>query len=637
MRLPLIGYLLARCALFAAVTVYFSVIGVQAQGASFGPMRPANPADSIAYPPDTGDCESGPDRAMNLVLGVVHQCQKEFLDNRTDYAWIIAHVLGEFWVPGAGEWVMGELTTKLGKDATVCVLTGLVEGGGGSSRAQALAKAAIKEFREVSDRQKYYDKANKAWAGFSQYGREYVLTHKDHAKFLTYLDKKTFDRLKSTAKEASLVSALINYQDPTYKARTLVPEARDALNACSLTKAAASIQAAEEIQLVWLRQVRGDISRLKQGLRCLKEEHDRTQSAAPSGASLAHAQASQAFIEQRDTAKFNIEQLLKLDAEQVAALRQSADIKADIENRARIIDETLRKPFNAVKARAEQAFASCDYVGAEAHIRELQRYTRNGQCQGELKSEYYRELELQNELQARRAKRAEDESVIARRFSDAMSKGGSGDCIVFGEEAGYLTLLTKNVCVDQAAVRDKIGKLQDAARACEAAKNGANAAAAGNAVLTMQEPVLDDKKYWAGVWDHNAGNSRGEYYPGEYLAASTHTWTAPQTNVGPQGFQVTLTVKCETGPKQGGGLDTSTWIKVKGFQIVKSAADPTPIKEEDARAHVTCPRGGAGSDTKKTSVWVLPFPRYDEGAEAWIKIGGGPGVKYPYIARKPNP
>jgi len=598
-------------------------------------MRPVNPAMSVPYPPDTGVCESGTDKVLRLVQNVGAQCMKELQDNKSDYAWIAAHLLSQVWVPGAGAWVMEEFATKFGKDATVCVLTGLVEFGGGSPQAQAFTKASIKLLREISDRSKYAEKANKAWDGFSKYGREHLLKEKDHAKFLTFLDKKTFDRLKGTAKEASFVSALINLNDPTYQTRTLVPEARADLAACNLTKAAAAVQAAEEIRLDWLRQVRGEISRLNQELRCLREEHDRSMGNIPLVAPIEHLDP---FYKERDTIKLGIAQLEKLDSEQTVALQETADLKADIERRARVVDETLRKPFNATKARAEQAFASCDYSGAEAQIKALQRYTRDAQCQGELKSEYYRELELQNELQARLAKRAEGEELIARRFEKAIAATGQArDCKALSEEAGYLAILTKGVCVDQKAVQEKIARLNDEARSCELAKNGAGPAAAGNTILTMQDPILDDKKHWPGVWDHNIGKSYGEYYSGEFLAAGTYTWTPPHASVGPQGFPVTLTVKCETGPKQGGGLDTSTWIKVKGFQLVKSASDHKPVEEKDARAQVTCPRGGAGSDTKSLTVWVLPFPRYDDGAEVYVKIGGGPGVKYPYVAGRPKP
>lgn len=606
-----------------------------AQGYPLGPARPVNAASSVPYPPDTGVCESGTDQVLRLVETVGAQCLKEVQDNKIDYSWLAAHALAQVWVPGAREWAVEEILAKFGKDSTVCVLTGLVEFGGGSPQAQALAKAAIKEIRELSDRKKFYDKATKAWDGFAKYGREYVLKDDKQRQFLTFLDKKAFDRLKGTAKESSFVSALINYRDPVYKAKGLAAEARRSFDACSLTKAAASIDAAEEAHLDWLRQVRSDHSRLKQGLRCLKEEYSRAQGAILDPGSRASERTTKDFIDQRDIAKFNIEQLEKLDADEVAALQEIADLKAEIAQQARTsVEDTLRKPFNAVKAQVEQAFASCDYDKAQAQIAELRRYTQDARCSIEMRSEYMRELELKNELQSRLAKRQSDEQLIARRFADAMSKGGTGDCKVYSEEAGFIDLATKNVCVDKAAVQDKIAKLRDEARKCEAAKAAVKPPEPGNAVLTMKEPVLDDKKYWAGNWDHNVGNSRAEYYSGEYLAASTHTWTAPQASVGPQGFPVTLTVKCETAAKQGGGLFTSTFIEVKGFQL--AGADRAPLKESSARIDVTCDRGGAGSKSDKRTVWVLPLPRYDEGAEPWIKIGSGPKVTYPYVAGKPK-
>ncbi len=159
---------------------------------------------------------------------------------------------------------------------------------------------------------------------------------------------------------------------------------------------------------------------------------------------------------------------------------------------------------------------------------------------------------------------------------------------------------------------------------------------AANAVLTMQAPIVDDVKNWAGTWTMSDGSGSLQNYDGEYISKGTFTWTPPPANVGPQGFSITMTAACQTGTRQG-GTAVGTGISVEGFDLVTSATDRTPPKLDNNGAPANCKTGESLSNS--VTVHVMPRANYAEGDVAKIKIGAfwGPGVTYRYVAGKPKP
>ncbi|MGH8501770.1 MAG: hypothetical protein ACREVE_04735 [Gammaproteobacteria bacterium] len=156
------------------------------------------------------------------------------------------------------------------------------------------------------------------------------------------------------------------------------------------------------------------------------------------------------------------------------------------------------------------------------------------------------------------------------------------------------------------------------------------------AVLTMQAPIPDDPKYFAGTWTVADGSATQEGYSGEYVYKGTYSWTSPPANVGPQGFSITMNATCQVGPKQG-GIATGIGISVEGFDLVTSTTDRTPAKREATEAPVNC--GTGQSNAGSVTVYVMPRANYYEGEVAKIKIGAfwGAGVTYRYAATQTAP
>lgn len=163
-----------------------------------------------------------------------------------------------------------------------------------------------------------------------------------------------------------------------------------------------------------------------------------------------------------------------------------------------------------------------------------------------------------------------------------------------------------------------------------------NVRAAANAVLTAQAPILDDPKYFAAKWTIADGNLTQQGYDGEYIYKGSYTWNPPPANIGPEGFSITMNVSCEVGPKQG-GISTGIGISAEGIDIVRSAADRTPLTREEAQAPVTCPTGGGNSAS--VTVHLMPRASYSEGDVVKMKIGAfwAAGVTYRYVAGQPKP
>jgi hypothetical protein len=449
-----------------AFTCAFACAGRASAAAPQGPQRPANPADSVPVAADdNGACETTADRIMGMLSTVGDSCVTKFLDNRLDYAWIMAHVLAEFWVPGADAWVAGELMKKVGKDAAMCILTGLVRAGAGSPEAKAVAVAAIEEVRETIDRKEMLGKANAAWDTYAEHGRQYLMTKNDHAKFVTYLDKKAFDRLKNTKKDVALVEAVANMNDPTRKARDLRETAARELESCKLTEAATSIQASQELYVSWLTQVRQHRSKLKKRVRCLQTERDEARTAGPEYADIQPAWLA-AVSQSLEDARFDEEAYARHDETAASGLREVANLAASIENKTRIVEDTLRKPFAEKAAAAERALAECATANAERLIGELSAYTNGPDCSSELKHEYYRELELQGELVRRVDDKAAQERKVIEIFERAMMLPREGSCEALRAEASFLEKATHGTCVDDVNAYAKVVTLRNMADNC---------------------------------------------------------------------------------------------------------------------------------------------------------------------------
>ncbi len=128
-------------------------------------------------------------------------------------------------------------------------------------------------------------------------------------------------------------------------------------------------------------------------------------------------------------------------------------------------------------------------------------------------------------------------------------------------------------------------------------------------------------------WTVADGNITLKLYSGDYRSNGTYTWTPPPANIGPEGVDVTLSVSCDVGPKQG-GMATGIGISVEGADLVKSASDRT---KSDGQAPCNATTGQTASNS--ITVRIIPRP----GQAAKVKVGAfwGLGVTYRYDATKP--
>lgn len=232
-------------------------------------------------------------------------------------------------------------------------------------------------------------------------------------------------------------------------------------------------------------------------------------------------------------------------------------------------------------------------------------------------------------------KMVSDEQLIARRYDEAIAKGQAQDCAALAEEAGFLTLATKNVCGDQNAVQERIGRLKGAARSCELAKgtgSGGGDVRVGpvSVVLKRLDPPLvpPTNANWPTVSD---GTIKFSLHSGDHFVGSEYTWNSPG-DIGPAGIPVTLTVTCTTAK-----INThSTGIGIRGHNV-DIFVNGTRTAGGHTEVPVNC--GRQQSLSASVTVQVVPRANYAEGEAAYLEVGAffGPGVKYRYTAKETGP
>jgi hypothetical protein len=613
--------------------LFFAVPGYARHTGPPTVAHPINPAVNVPHPPpDESHCTTMAEDAMLLVTAVVDNCFERVSDKWTDYVWITSHALLGFWVPGMGEVILAELTSKLGKDATVCVLAGLVEGGGGTPEQKKVAKASVETMMEWYDRKKYYKKFNEAWKHFSEYGKDEILDKRSfaafkeyaakagesesRAKFLEFLDKKTLDRWNKTDKEAELTGSVLELlKTSERKAQMASQEANRKIEVCDFEDANTLIANAQLHNMKALKELRQAQRVKEKAIRCQSEAIQEYLGSRTRNGVLPPVPNYMAL--QKMKMDEQLDQLKLRDGVLVATMGALADQAATVQANDRQL-EAVRKQFKEVSKATHAAMKACDWQRAAATIDQTRMYTDVAWCASVLKREFIHTQELRNELQARIDKQANAERIIQEQYNKALAQR---QCSGFLDAADFLEKATKGICVNAADAATKIASLREMGRNCLAVST-AGPPAIPRPVRGGRISFVRAEREAAGAapWWTTIDDGMIVQHDASYGYTNSYSWTRRDDNEG-----ITLDLVASTTPPAGGTL-------AGGINVTSEHFTVTPNFQPGSGAMLYLVAQNGIPVGAKGSVRLTPPRGLAPGTEISFHVSAawGPSMKYIY-------
>lgn len=257
-----------------------AVLGALCASASFADTA-ADLASKVKEPP-TSDfpCKTGADTAAAMASGVAEQCLAQFGGKLGDYLSYAPQGLFALMVPVTREWFISEMTSKLTKDAKVCVLKGLAQGAGATPETTKLIGAGFEEYQALQGQAKFLEDISKypdLFKAMRQHGDQFVRDDEvlsksldNFNKFSWYFNKKLETQAKAaTSKPQSAIEAFSKwFNTADRRARNEASEARQAMEECDFPAAMAKLGSAQALNVEWLGVLRTEISRTKKKQWC---------------------------------------------------------------------------------------------------------------------------------------------------------------------------------------------------------------------------------------------------------------------------------------------------------------------------------------------------------------------------------
>lgn len=606
-------------------------------------------------------CKSGADIGIDIGYGVARQCAERFGGKLGEYLLFVPQGLFALLEPVTAPWFTAELSSKLTKDAKVCVLKGLVEGIGGTPAEQKAASAAFESYLAIDSAQKFatgLSQGANLFRAAREHGGKHLLQDQalrkdlqDFNKFAFYADKKLTALARNTGKPVDAASSAFDawFNSAERRSRAAVSAAQQAIDECDFEAARSQLQAAQNDSREWLALVRRDVSRARKQLYCEERRIFGDSRRALDGDS--------AFAQNTlDEAKRAVQRAEEADRSIVAymtelsaiAMRFGAEEQAIVARRAGV-----RKAIDEARA----ALKSCDLNAAQRHVDALKNALAGNRCNQMTQTgpsayadtfDFGKPALLEAEISERRANQQREAQEIRAEYDSVMASTPQTtyDCSALNVSADFLERwASEDACRDRLDAAAKATGIRNKAAACLLALEQAPAPPAtastppsGPAVLTRGEPVSDGTDaQWKTVSD---GKLAYESYAGEYIVKGDYTWNSPEVGIGPAGFSISLTVVCTSGPKQG-PFSTGIAMTAHNLEIVgtgKPGANGEPGGEvvyHKVEVPIDCPGGKSRNHSLTFKVRPRAGYRYAAGETAALHIGGfwGKEVRYPYTAK----
>lgn len=577
--------------------------------ASAAPARASNLAAEVAYPPLSDfPCKAGIDVAIDIGASVAKQCFDRFADKEKlgDYLLYVPQGLFALAVPVTREWFIAEVTSKLSKDAKVCIAKGLVEGAGGTPEQQKLVSEAFETYLAIPGTEKFIKEVGKGAELFKvareQGGKAILKDEKlrqdlvDFQKFAFYFDKKVKGQLKAAAKPISVTEAFVAWFDtPDRKARREAADAQQAVDECAFPAATAKLLAAQTLNAEWLGVLRKEISRTRKNQQCeegrlLKNPARGLEGDNPYGVNKLRELgiALQQYKEaERDLIQY-------MDEVSTLATKFDADEQALKELRA-----LGQKELEQAKA----ALQSCDLNAAQRHVDALGGTIRDNRCNQMTQTgptPFNDEFALR-EKQALAAEIQNRMAQIAQEKNDAQAEYDSVIALVPTtlEECKRIDLVatfferwaTEDACRDRLDAGAKATGLRNKASACKLALQQTPPPISGVRGLLVLDGEIEVKKNSREAfqpYDREQGGDERIYsltkgqivstrltYEGKQDTKYDMSWTFSgiPASIAPG---ATFTIKAsgrisvEPDPSHAGSV-SGAWVEVSGLEAVGEA------------------------------------------------------------------
>lgn len=609
-------------------------------------------------------CKSNADIGIDIGYAVARQCADRYGGKIGEYLLFVPQGLFALLQPVSAPWFTAELSSKLTKDAKVCVLRGLVEGIGGSPAEQKAASAAFESYLAIDSAQKFATGLSQG-ANLFRTAREHGSKHllqdqalrkelQDFNKFAFYADKKLTALARNAGKPVDAAVATGSAFDAWFntaenRAKQAVADARQAVDECNFEAARGKLEAAQNDSREWLTLVRRDVSRAKKQLYCEEKRIFGDSRRALDGDS--------PFAQNTlDEAKLAVQKAEEADRSIVAymtelsaiAMRFGAEEQAIVEQRAGI-----QKAIDAARA----ALKSCDLNAAQRHVDTLKSALAGNRCNQMTQTgptgyadtfDFGKPGLLEAEISERRATHEREAQEIRAEYDSVMASTPKTryDCNALNLTADFLERwASEDTCRDRLDAAAKATGIRNKAAACLLALDQTTAPPvtpptppSGPAVLTRGEPIPDPPDgLWKTVSD---GRIVFEGYSGDYITKGEYTWKGPEVGLGPAGTSITLKVDCTTGSKQG-QFTTGIGMIAHNLEIVgpgKSGPNGEPgepVVYNRVEVPIDCPTGKNRNNSLTFQVRPRTNYRYAAGETAALHIGGfwGKEVRYVYTAK----
>lgn len=631
--------------------------------------------NEVEYPDLKGiECTSGADVGINIGFSVAKQCAQRYGDRIGEYLRFVPQAVFAVVEPVTAPWFTAEISSKLTKDAKICVLSGLVEGIGGSPAEQSAVTATFESYLAIDSAQKFATGLRQGanlFMAAREHGRKYLMQDQslrkelgDFRKFAFYADKKLDSLARNATKPGQAVGAAGNAFDAwfnTAEARTkaALADAEQAIGECNFEAARARLEAAQIDSREWLTLVRRDVSRTRKQLWCEEQRIFGDSRRAIDGDSpfarktLADAEAA---VKNAEAADLSIVAYRK-DLYALAG-RFDAEERAIVEQRA---------GFQKVIDQARAALTSCDLNAAQRHVDSLKNALSGNRCNqmtqtgptGYADTFDFNTLGLlQAEISERKTRIPREAQELRAEYDAAMASTPKTtyDCSTLNLTADFLERwASEDSCRDRLDAAAKATGLRNKAAACLLAVQQPTTPLpvtpptpitpptiptppSGPALLTGGAPLPDaPDAQWKSV---APGMIVYENYSGDYIARGEYSWGGPPAEIGPNGFTITLTAKCKTGKLQprmstGIGMDVGN-LEIEAPGKPGPNGEPAePVILQRVEVPIDCEINQERSNSLTLRVRPRKDKRFAPGETASVHIGGfwGKEVRYVYTAK----
>lgn len=612
-------------------------------------------------------CKSNADVGIDIGYGVARQCAERYGGKIGEYLLFVPQGLFALLEPVTAPWFTAEISSKLSKDAKVCVLRGLVEGIGGSPAEQKAASAAFESYLAIDSAQKFATGLSQG-ANLFKAAREHGSKHlmqdqtlrkelQDFNKFTFYADKKLAALARNAGKPIDAVNATGNAFDAWFnsaesRARSAVADAQQAIGECNFEAARGKLVAAQNDSREWLTLVRRDVSRARKQLYCEEKRIFGDSRRALDGDS--------PFAQNTlDEAKRAVQKAEEADRSIVAYMTEVSTLATRFAAEEQAIVDQRAGAQKAIE-QARAALTSCDLSAAQRQVDALKSALAGNRCNQMTQTgptgyadtfNFATPGLLEAEISERKARSAREAQEVRAEYDTVMASTPKTtyECNTLKLTADFLERwASEDACRDRLDAAAKATGIRNKATACLLALEQTTpppvtppkppTPPSGPALLTRSETLPNPPDdLWKTVSD---GNIVYVGYSGDYITQGDYTWNSPEADIGPAGIVITLTAACTAGSKQG-AFSTGIGMVSHNLEIVgpgkpgPNGEPAEPVVYNRVEVPIDCPTGKGRSNSQSFTVRPRQGYRYAAGETAALHIGAfwGKEVRYIYTAK----